>query len=164
MKICHFFNLHCNIFFLLWMAYYLHFCFTKKKKIRVWEGSKLWLFIFGLFYLFIFCVCLLCSLLSFLVWVIRKIFGDYSWDLFSHSQQVVVAIRAGVNPSGHPSNESSIWDLSSSFFFAGTVITTIGNGCTQYQSPNWFFNWLVTFWTSLSLHLGDESNLGKGAW
>uniref|UniRef100_A0A672KJH7 Potassium two pore domain channel subfamily K member 2 n=1 Tax=Sinocyclocheilus grahami TaxID=75366 RepID=A0A672KJH7_SINGR len=41
-------------------------------------------------------------------------------------KQVVFAIRAGVNPSGHPSNESSIWDLSSSFFFAGTVITTIG--------------------------------------
>ncbi|XP_021323122.1 potassium channel subfamily K member 2 isoform X1 [Danio rerio] len=43
-------------------------------------------------------------------------------------KQVVLAIRAGVNPSGHPSNESSMWDLSSSFFFAGTVITTIGFG------------------------------------
>ncbi|XP_052001569.1 potassium channel subfamily K member 2-like [Xyrauchen texanus] len=45
-------------------------------------------------------------------------------------KQVVLAIRAGVNPSGvnHTSNESSIWDLSSSFFFAGTVITTIGFG------------------------------------
>ncbi|KPP64361.1 potassium channel subfamily K member 2-like, partial [Scleropages formosus] len=43
-------------------------------------------------------------------------------------QQVVSAIRAGVNPSGTPSNQTSLWDLSSSFFFAGTVITTIGFG------------------------------------
>jgi len=31
-----------------------------------------------------------------------------------------------VNPSGNSSNQSSLWDLSNSFFFAGTVITTIG--------------------------------------
>ncbi|XP_031437844.1 potassium channel subfamily K member 2-like isoform X2 [Clupea harengus] len=43
-------------------------------------------------------------------------------------KQVVLAIRAGVNPSGNPSNQTSLWDLSSSFFFAGTVITTIGFG------------------------------------
>ncbi|XP_052009164.1 potassium channel subfamily K member 2 [Xyrauchen texanus] len=43
-------------------------------------------------------------------------------------KKVVVAIRAGVNPSGNLSYESSMWDLSSSFFFAGTVITTIGFG------------------------------------
>ncbi|XP_076156149.1 potassium channel subfamily K member 2 [Alosa pseudoharengus] len=43
-------------------------------------------------------------------------------------KQVVSAMRAGVNPSGTPSNESSLWDLGSSFFFAGTVITTIGFG------------------------------------
>uniref|UniRef100_A0A8C4ZVP3 Potassium channel domain-containing protein n=1 Tax=Gadus morhua TaxID=8049 RepID=A0A8C4ZVP3_GADMO len=43
-------------------------------------------------------------------------------------KQVVSAIRAGVNPSGNPSNQTSLWDLSSSFFFAGTVITTIGFG------------------------------------
>lgn len=49
---------------------------------------------------------------------------------FCHPQQVVAAIRAGVNPSGHPSNEASMWDFSSSFFFAGTVITTIGNSFT----------------------------------
>uniref|UniRef100_W5LX28 Potassium channel, subfamily K, member 2a n=1 Tax=Lepisosteus oculatus TaxID=7918 RepID=W5LX28_LEPOC len=43
-------------------------------------------------------------------------------------QQVVSAIREGVNPSGVPPNQTSLWDLSSSFFFAGTVITTIGFG------------------------------------
>uniref|UniRef100_A0A8D3ANX2 Potassium channel domain-containing protein n=1 Tax=Scophthalmus maximus TaxID=52904 RepID=A0A8D3ANX2_SCOMX len=43
-------------------------------------------------------------------------------------KQVVSAVRAGVNPSGNASNQTSLWDLSSSFFFAGTVITTIGFG------------------------------------
>uniref|UniRef100_A0A3Q3NDL6 Potassium two pore domain channel subfamily K member 2 n=1 Tax=Mastacembelus armatus TaxID=205130 RepID=A0A3Q3NDL6_9TELE len=43
-------------------------------------------------------------------------------------KQVVSAVRAGVNPSGNLSNQTSLWDLSSSFFFAGTVITTIGFG------------------------------------
>ncbi|KAJ0060799.1 hypothetical protein NL108_001658, partial [Boleophthalmus pectinirostris] len=42
--------------------------------------------------------------------------------------QVVSAVRSGVNPSGNSVNQSSLWDLSSSFFFAGTVITTIGFG------------------------------------
>ncbi|XP_070843415.1 potassium channel subfamily K member 2-like [Chaetodon auriga] len=43
-------------------------------------------------------------------------------------KQVVSAVRAGVNPSGNSSNQTSLWDISSSFFFAGTVITTIGFG------------------------------------
>ncbi|CAN9507459.1 unnamed protein product [Ophioblennius macclurei] len=43
-------------------------------------------------------------------------------------KQVVSAVRSGVNPSGNLSNQTSLWDLSSSFFFAGTVITTIGFG------------------------------------
>ncbi|KAM9826468.1 potassium channel subfamily K member 2 isoform 1-T1 [Syngnathus typhle] len=52
----------------------------------------------------------------------------------NHSQledlvkQVVSAIRSGVNPVGTLTNPSSLWDLSSAFFFAGTVITTIGFG------------------------------------
>lgn len=41
-------------------------------------------------------------------------------------QQVVSAVRAGVNPSENSFNQTSLWDISSSFFFAGTVITTIG--------------------------------------
>ncbi|XP_051919401.1 potassium channel subfamily K member 2 [Hippocampus zosterae] len=43
-------------------------------------------------------------------------------------KQVVAAIRSGVNPVGTLANPSSLWDLSSAFFFAGTVITTIGFG------------------------------------
>ncbi|XP_077367084.1 potassium channel subfamily K member 2-like [Festucalex cinctus] len=54
-----------------------------------------------------------------------------SSDLEDLVKQVVSAIRAGVNPSGRSSNQSSLWDLSSSFFFAGTVITTIGFGNTS---------------------------------
>ncbi|KAL0601807.1 Potassium channel subfamily K member 10 [Plecturocebus cupreus] len=36
------------------------------------------------------------------------------------------ADNAGVSPIGNSSNNSSHWDLGSAFFFAGTVITTIG--------------------------------------
>ncbi|XP_029702006.1 potassium channel subfamily K member 2 [Takifugu rubripes] len=43
-------------------------------------------------------------------------------------KQVMSAIRSGVNPAGTLINHSSLWDLSSAFFFAGTVITTIGFG------------------------------------
>ncbi|KAM3861606.1 LOW QUALITY PROTEIN: potassium channel subfamily K member 10a [Diretmus argenteus] len=45
--------------------------------------------------------------------------------LIKHS---VDAVNAGVNPSGDTSYNSSHWDLGSAFFFAGTVITTIGYG------------------------------------
>ncbi|XP_041907663.1 potassium channel subfamily K member 2 isoform X2 [Corvus kubaryi] len=41
-------------------------------------------------------------------------------------QQVVAAINAGIIPLGNTSAQISHWDLGSSFFFAGTVITTIG--------------------------------------
>ncbi|XP_060740250.1 potassium channel subfamily K member 2b isoform X2 [Tachysurus vachellii] len=51
-----------------------------------------------------------------------------STELEDLVKQVMSAIRAGVNPSGNSSNVTSLWDLSSSFFFAGTVITTIGFG------------------------------------
>uniref|UniRef100_A0A3B5RBI0 Potassium two pore domain channel subfamily K member 2 n=1 Tax=Xiphophorus maculatus TaxID=8083 RepID=A0A3B5RBI0_XIPMA len=51
-----------------------------------------------------------------------------STELEDLVKQVVSAVRAGVNPSGNLSNQTSLWDLSSSFFFAGTVITTIGFG------------------------------------
>uniref|UniRef100_A0A8D3B7E8 Potassium channel domain-containing protein n=1 Tax=Scophthalmus maximus TaxID=52904 RepID=A0A8D3B7E8_SCOMX len=40
----------------------------------------------------------------------------------------VEAVNAGVNPIGDTSYNSSHWDLGSAFFFAGTVITTIGYG------------------------------------
>uniref|UniRef100_A0A3P8X2X9 Potassium channel, subfamily K, member 2b n=1 Tax=Cynoglossus semilaevis TaxID=244447 RepID=A0A3P8X2X9_CYNSE len=51
-----------------------------------------------------------------------------SSELEDLMKQVVSAVRAGVNPSGNLSNQTSLWDLSSSFFFSGTVITTIGFG------------------------------------
>ncbi|XP_055029244.1 potassium channel subfamily K member 10b isoform X1 [Misgurnus anguillicaudatus] len=46
-------------------------------------------------------------------------------DLIKHA---VDAVSAGVSPIGETSYNSSHWDLSSAFFFAGTVITTIGYG------------------------------------
>lgn len=46
--------------------------------------------------------------------------------IFLNLQQVVAAINAGIIPLGNTSAQNSHWDLGSSFFFAGTVITTIG--------------------------------------
>ncbi|CAL8312629.1 unnamed protein product [Lota lota] len=40
----------------------------------------------------------------------------------------VEAVNAGVSPIGDTSYNSSHWDIGSAFFFAGTVITTIGYG------------------------------------
>ncbi|KAK7904499.1 hypothetical protein WMY93_017106 [Mugilogobius chulae] len=42
-------------------------------------------------------------------------------------QVILEAWEKGVNPSGNSTNPSN-WDYSSSFFFAGTVVTTIGYG------------------------------------
>ncbi|XP_043930034.1 potassium channel subfamily K member 10 [Protopterus annectens] len=43
-------------------------------------------------------------------------------------QHAIDASSAGVSPVGNSSNSASHWDLGSAFFFAGTVITTIGFG------------------------------------
>ncbi|CAL8289880.1 unnamed protein product [Gadus morhua 'NCC'] len=43
-------------------------------------------------------------------------------------QHSIDAVNAGVSPIGDTSYNSSYWDLGSAFFFAGTVITTIGYG------------------------------------
>ncbi|KAM9381110.1 potassium channel subfamily K member 10 [Phaethornis superciliosus] len=43
-------------------------------------------------------------------------------------QHAIDADNAGVSPIGNSSNSSSHWDLGGAFFFAGTVITTIGYG------------------------------------
>ncbi|KAK2856670.1 hypothetical protein Q5P01_005405 [Channa striata] len=49
-------------------------------------------------------------------------------DLEAIIKHSVDAVNAGVNPTGDTSYNSSHWDLGSAFFFAGTVITTIGYG------------------------------------
>lgn len=54
-----------------------------------------------------------------------KLFWLFCLD--SSSQHSVEAVNAGVSPVGDTSYNSSHWDLGSAFFFAGTVITTIGN-------------------------------------
>ncbi|KAJ7991143.1 hypothetical protein DPEC_G00294200 [Dallia pectoralis] len=43
-------------------------------------------------------------------------------------KHAIDAVNAGVSPIGETSYNSSHWDLGSAFFFAGTVITTIGYG------------------------------------
>lgn len=42
-------------------------------------------------------------------------------------QVIMEAWVKGVNPKGNSTNPSN-WDFGSSFFFAGTVVTTIGKG------------------------------------
>ena len=41
----------------------------------------------------------------------------------------------GVNPKGNSTNPSN-WDFGSSFFFAGTVVTTIGKGSGWRRAPS----------------------------
>ncbi|XP_034051350.1 potassium channel subfamily K member 10b [Thalassophryne amazonica] len=43
-------------------------------------------------------------------------------------KHAIDAVSAGVSPIGDTSYNSSYWELGSAFFFAGTVITTIGYG------------------------------------
>ncbi|XP_067847969.1 potassium channel subfamily K member 10-like [Heptranchias perlo] len=43
-------------------------------------------------------------------------------------EHAIEALGAGVNPIGNSANNTSHWELGSAFFFAGTVITTIGYG------------------------------------
>ncbi|XP_038632099.1 potassium channel subfamily K member 10-like isoform X1 [Scyliorhinus canicula] len=43
-------------------------------------------------------------------------------------EHAIEALGAGVNPVDTSANNSSHWELGSAFFFAGTVITTIGYG------------------------------------
>ncbi|XP_055496331.1 potassium channel subfamily K member 10-like isoform X2 [Leucoraja erinacea] len=43
-------------------------------------------------------------------------------------KHAIEALGAGVNPIGDSTNNTSHWELGSAFFFAGTVITTIGYG------------------------------------
>ncbi|RMC12395.1 hypothetical protein DUI87_09910 [Hirundo rustica rustica] len=50
-------------------------------------------------------------------------------------QQVVAAINAGIIPLGNTSAQISHWDLGSSFFFAGTVITTIEDSIEDFCCP-----------------------------
>lgn len=116
----------------------------------------LWLvhmsFVLFVLYHSISCRCVMCSLLSFFCLPL---------------QQVVSAVRAGVNPSGNSANQSSLWDLSSSFFFAGTVITTIGKkGCcccfvfaSEHRSIHYFSSYThlksrqsCCFWTKQGMN------------
>lgn len=41
----------------------------------------------------------------------------------------------GVNPKGNSTNPSN-WNFGSSFFFAGTVVTTIGKGLVKKGLPH----------------------------
>uniref|UniRef100_A0A8C4NHS2 Potassium channel domain-containing protein n=1 Tax=Eptatretus burgeri TaxID=7764 RepID=A0A8C4NHS2_EPTBU len=59
---------------------------------------------------------------------LRKHTCVQSEELEELFKSMTEAISAGVSPLGSASNQSSHWELGSAFFFAGTVITTIGFG------------------------------------
>nr|XP_015864774.2 potassium channel subfamily K member 2 isoform X2 [Peromyscus maniculatus bairdii]XP_042114756.1 potassium channel subfamily K member 2 isoform X2 [Peromyscus maniculatus bairdii] len=61
-----------------------------------------------------------------------------STELDDLIQQIVAAINAGIIPLGNSSNQVSHWDLGSSFFFAGTVITTIGRRQLAFCFLFWY--------------------------
>eukprot|EP00079_Xenopus_tropicalis_P025449 XP_012818726.1 PREDICTED: potassium channel subfamily K member 2 [Xenopus tropicalis] len=63
-------------------------------------------------------------------------------------QQLMAAINAGIIPIGNTSHQNSHWDLGSSFFFAGTVITTIGGSDIEYLD---FYKPVVWFWILVGL-------------
>ncbi|KAM8950153.1 potassium channel subfamily K member 2 isoform 4-T4 [Lycaon pictus] len=71
-----------------------------------------------------------------------------STELDELIQQIVAAINAGIIPLGNTSNQISHWDLGSSFFFAGTVITTIGGSDIEYLD---FYKPVVWFWILVGL-------------
>ncbi|KAM9613280.1 potassium channel subfamily K member 2 isoform 3-T3 [Trichechus inunguis] len=71
-----------------------------------------------------------------------------STELDALIQQIVAAINAGIVPLGNASNQISHWDLGSSFFFAGTVITTIGGSDIEYLD---FYKPVVWFWILVGL-------------
>ncbi|ROL55308.1 Potassium channel subfamily K member 10, partial [Anabarilius grahami] len=55
----------------------------------------------------------------------KHYFELYTRQSMNTQKHSVDAVNAGVSPIGDTSYNSSHWDLGSSFFFAGTVITTI---------------------------------------
>lgn len=67
---------------------------------------------------------------------------------FLSSQHSVDAVNAGVNPTGDTTYNSSHWDLGSAFFFAGTVITTIG---TVMAKQIYAGNFIWGMWWSVAL-------------
>ncbi|KAK6488675.1 potassium channel subfamily K member 16-like [Huso huso] len=74
---------------------------------------------------------------------------------------ILDAWEKGVNPSGNSTNPSN-WDFSSSFFFAGTVITTIGYGnlSPSTVSGQVFCVFYAVF--GIPLNLAFLNQLGKG--
>lgn len=47
-------------------------------------------------------------------------------------QQVKDALGSGADIAPNGTNATTNWDIGSCFFFAGTVITTIGNGLFNF--------------------------------
>ncbi|XP_074945237.1 potassium channel subfamily K member 16 isoform X1 [Phalacrocorax aristotelis] len=82
-------------------------------------------------------------------------------DLEQFAQVLMEAWEKGVNPEGNSMNTSN-WDFGNSFFFAGTVVTTIGYG---NQSPSTVAGQIFCVFYALfgvPLNLAFLNRLGKG--
>ncbi|XP_015212319.1 potassium channel subfamily K member 16-like isoform X2 [Lepisosteus oculatus] len=76
-------------------------------------------------------------------------------------QVILDAWEKGVNPSGNSTNPSN-WDFSSSFFFAGTVITTIGYGNLSPSTVSGQVFCVFYALCGIPLNLAFLNQLGKG--
>ncbi|XP_015280990.1 PREDICTED: potassium channel subfamily K member 16-like [Gekko japonicus] len=76
-------------------------------------------------------------------------------------QVIMEAWEKGVNPEGNSTNPSN-WDFSNSFFFAGTVVTTIGYGnLAPSTMPGQVFCVFYALF-GVPLNLAFLNQLGKG--
>ncbi|KAF7254331.1 Potassium channel subfamily K member 16 [Varanus komodoensis] len=79
----------------------------------------------------------------------------------SGSKVIMEAWEKGINPEGNSTNPSN-WDFSNSFFFAGTVVTTIGYGNLAPSTvPGQVFCVFYALF-GVPLNLAFLNQLGKG--
>ncbi|XP_069749995.1 potassium channel subfamily K member 4-like [Narcine bancroftii] len=89
-------------------------------------------------------------------------------DLDLLLQQMVSAAQEGIDPTGNSSHLPSNWDLSGAFFFAGTVITTIGFGNVAPRTDEGRLLCIVyalvgiPMFASLLMGVGDQLGLALG--
>lgn len=76
----------------------------------------------------------------------------------STPQVILEAWVKGVNPQGNSTNPSN-WDFGSSFFFAGTVVTTIGKALRVEGAPEARLGW-----GSLGADAGERWGSAREDW
>lgn len=67
-------------------------------------------------------------------WLVLLFFFSHLRAFLAFLQHAVDAVSSGVSPFKDTAYNSSYWDKGSAFFFAGTVITTIGKNFERFHS------------------------------